>query len=166
MPLVPFDSLPPSARIWVFAAEPALHGATADHLLASVDAYLAGWKAHGSPLRAARAWQDDRFLIIGVDPTAEQASGCSIDGMFRALQQVEREVGARLVGGGRVFFRDPAGRVAMVPREDLDARIEAGDIGPETPIFDTTLTSLEAWQSAFERPAAQSRNVIGDLRPA
>lgn len=166
MPLVPFDSLPASARIWVFAAEPALAGATADHLLAEVDAYLAGWKAHGSPLRCGRDWREDRFLTIGVDPTAEQASGCSIDGLFRALQQVERAVGSRLVGGGRVFYRDRSGATAMVPRDELDARIEAGEIGPDTPIFDTTLTSLESWRSGFERPAAEARNVVGDLRPA
>ena len=163
MPLVSFDSLPDAARIWVFAADPALDGAPADHLLAEVDRFLNGWKAHGVPLRCARAWRDDRFLVVGIDPTEEQASGCSIDGLFRALQQVERHVGARLVGGGRVFYRDRTGKPVMAQREELDDLVSRGEIGRATPIFDTTVTSLAEWKSRFERPAVEARNVIGDV---
>src|SRR5258708_25662393 len=105
MPIVPFRELPDSARIWVFASDRELPGAPADTLLAAVDAFLAGWKAHGVPLRCAREWRDDRFLAVGVDVTAENASGCSIDGLFRTLQQLQREIGAQLVGGGRRFYR-------------------------------------------------------------
>ena len=83
MPIVPFDTLPDSARIWVFASDRELSGASADTLLAAVDEFLAGWRAHGVPLSAAREWRDDRFLAVGVDVTAENASGCSIDGLFQ-----------------------------------------------------------------------------------
>src|SRR3569623_2712843 len=104
MPLVPFDSLPDSARLWVFASDTPLSGAVADTLLASVDGFLANWTAHGTPLQCARDWRAARFLAVGGDVTAENASGCSIDGLFRILQQLEREIGTRLVGGGRVFY--------------------------------------------------------------
>src|SRR6478752_3735425 len=108
MPIVSFAALPDSARVWVFASEKPLAGAVADTLLASVDDFLSEWRAHGVPLRCGRDWRDDRFLAIGVDVTEENASGCSIDGLFRTLQQLERAVGSRLVGGGRVFYRGPA----------------------------------------------------------
>src|SRR5437868_11412625 len=119
MALVPFSDLPPSARIWIFGSDKPLSGAVADTMLAEVDAYLDQWKAHGFPLRAAREWRDNRFLIIGIDPTAEQASGCSIDGLFRALQQLQTTIGAQMVGGGRVFYRDPAGATQAVARDEF-----------------------------------------------
>src|SRR5690349_23328787 len=90
MPVVEFSALPSEARVWVFASDKPLTGKDADTLLAEVDRFLAQWKAHGHPLRCAREWRDDRFLAIGVDPTKEQASGCSIDGLFRGLQTLER----------------------------------------------------------------------------
>ena len=74
MPIVHFDDLPDSARVWIFASDVPLAGETADLVLASVDAFLAGWKAHGVPLRCARDWRDGRFLAVGVDVTAENAS--------------------------------------------------------------------------------------------
>ncbi len=152
MPIVPFDALPDSARVWVFASDSPLAGAAADTLLAAVDQFLAGWKAHGVPLRGARDWRDDRFLAIGVDVTAENASGCSIDGLFRELQQLEHVIGSRLVGGGRLFYR-AADDIVTVSREEFAARANRGDIDASTPVFDTTLTDAARWRAKFEVPA-------------
>ena len=151
--IVPFETLPDSARIWVFASDSELAGGPADSLLAAVDDFLAGWKAHGAPLRAAREWRDNRFLAVGVDVTAENASGCSIDGLFRTLQTLQREIGAQLVGGGRVFYRSRGGNVETTTRDDFSARAKRGEITPATPVFDTGLTDAAAWRTRFEAPA-------------
>src|SRR3954469_17722571 len=156
MSLVAFKELPESARIWVFGSDKPLTRAVVDSMLAEVDSYLDQWKAHGFPLRAAREWRDNRFLIIGIDPTAEQASGCSIDGLFRSLQQMQTTIGAQLVGGGRVFYRDPSGVAHSVARDEFSTLTSSGKIGPKTPVFDTSLTQLDAWKSKFERPFAES----------
>jgi len=76
MPIVPFDSLPDDARIWVFGADRPLDAAAATRLLALVDGYLAQWAAHGTPLTSGRDWRDQRFLTIAVDQRATGASGC------------------------------------------------------------------------------------------
>jgi len=156
MPLVPFAALPDSARIWVFASDVPLTGPSSDTLLSEVDGYLDQWKAHGFPLRAARSWQDNRFLVIGIDPTAEQASGCSIDDLFHALQRMQRTLGARLVGGGRVCYRDASGATQSTTREEFSALKNQGAIGPRTPVFDTSLTRLDDWKAKFEMPLADS----------
>ena len=156
MPLVPFKDLPDTARIWVFGSDVPLDGAVADTLLAEVDQYLAQWKAHGFPLKAAREFRDNRFLIVGIDPTAEQASGCSIDGLFRQLQQVQKAIGAQLVGGGRVFYRDQTGKTQATTREEFAAMKTKGAIGAKTPVFDTSLTRLDDWKAKFEKPLAES----------
>lgn len=154
MPIVPFEALPANARVWVFASDKALSGAVADTLLASVDQFLSEWKAHGTPLRCARDWRDDRFLAIGVDVNTENASGCSIDGLFRTLQQLERSIGTHLVGGGRVFYRTRSG-IETASREQFVERVKRGEVARETPVFDTSLTGAEAWRTRFEQPAAQ-----------
>ena len=153
MPIIPFDSLPDSARVWVFASDSELTGAAADTLLAAVDQFLSQWRAHGAPLRCAREWRDDRFLAIGVDVEAENASGCSIDGLFRTLQQLERTIGSRLVGGGRVFYR-VGSAIRAATRDEFIDHIRRGDVSGETPVFDTSLTGAKAWRTRFEQPAS------------
>jgi len=154
MPIVPFESLPDSARVWVFASDQSLSGAVADTLLAGVDQFLTDWKAHGAPLRCARDWRDGRFLAVGVDITAENASGCSIDGLFRVLQQLERTTGSRLVGGGRVFYRTRSG-IEAASRDEFAERVKQGEVARETPVFDTSLTAAGDWRTKFEQPAGK-----------
>jgi hypothetical protein len=104
MPVVPFETLPDSSRVWVFGSDKLLTEEGTKLLLDGVDAHLADWKAHGAPLTVGREWRDGRFLIVAVDQSTAGASGCSIDGLFRVLQQLERTAGASLVGGGRIFY--------------------------------------------------------------
>ena len=139
MPRIPFDSLPDSARVWVFASDRPVTGPHAARLLGEVDRFLDGWGAHGQPLTAARDWVDDRFLAVAVDQRDAHASGCSIDGLFRTLQRLEPEIGASLVGGGRVYYRDAGGRVHAVSRDEFSERGSRGDVTPATPVFDPTV---------------------------
>ncbi|MEO7086712.1 MAG: hypothetical protein ABI442_09705 [Gemmatimonadaceae bacterium] len=155
MPIVAFDTLPDSARVWVFASDKPLSGDAADSLLSAVDEFLAGWAAHGTPLRCARDWRDGRFLAVGVDVNAENASGCSIDGLFRTLQQLEGVLGSRLVGGGRVFYRTKSG-IETSSHDGFADAINAGEVARETPVFDTSLTDAGDWRNGFEKPASQS----------
>lgn len=164
MPMVNFEALPPHARVWVFASDRPLKGEDADRLLGEVDGFLEQWKAHGAPLRCARSWKDDHFLAIGVDPTAEQASGCSIDGMFRRLQELERVLNTRLVAGGRVFIRDDAGSPRPIERSAISSLAREGKLRADSPVFDTTLTDAKSWRDRFERPAAETW--IGPLVPS
>jgi hypothetical protein len=151
MPVVPFQTLPPSARVWVFASDRAVSGEQAELLLGTVDAYLATWRAHNQPLTVARDWRDDRFLAIGVDQTDAYASGCSIDGLFRTLQSMHSAIGTSMVGGGRVHYRDASGDVRTVSRDEFAAVGEPG-----TRVFDPTVGTVGEWRERFETDAANS----------
>lgn len=156
MPVVPFENLPDSSRVWVFGSERALTAEGEKALLKGVDEHLVHWKAHGAPLTVSREWRDGRFLVVGVDQSAAGATGCSIDGLFRVLQQLEGEVGASMVTGGRVFYRDSRGAVQATSRGEVTALARDGVISNDTVIFDTSLTDLGTWRASFERPAKDS----------
>lgn len=153
MPRVPFSTLPDAARIWIFASDRRLEAHESTTLLAEVDAFLDAWKAHGAPLRNAREWVEDQFLVIGVDPSVEQASGCSIDGLFRSLQQLGTRLGTSLVSGGRIFYRDAHGSTRRALRDEVRAQVQAGALTPDSPVFDTSLTSAGDYRRRFEQPA-------------
>lgn len=156
MPVVDFRALPEEARVWVFASDRPLANEDSQILLAEVDRFLAQWKAHGSPLRSAREWRDNRFLAVGIDPTVEQASGCSIDGLFRGLQSLELALNTRLVAGGRVFYRDKDGEPQLASRADLTALAARGVLTADTAVFDTSVTTASGWRERFEQPARES----------
>lgn len=156
MPLVSFDALPDSSRVWIFGSDRALDEESAHVLLRRVDEYLSEWSAHGAPLTVGREWRDHRFLAVAVDQSSAGASGCSIDGLFRVLQRVQDDVRANLVGGGRIFYRDRQGAVQAAQRAEIERLAASGAISRDTVVFDTSLTDLGTYRACFERPARES----------
>ena len=156
MPRVSFDTLPADARVWVFGAANELAAPASERLLTVVDDFLTQWNAHGSPLVCARDWREGRFLAVGVDQSTAGASGCSIDGLFRTLARMEPELGTSLLGGSRVYYRDAERTVQGVTRKAFNELARDGRIGPDTPVFDTSLTAASAWRAEFERPLRAS----------
>ena len=156
MPTIPFESMPDRGRLWVFAAQRDLEGAEERRLLDAVDGFLADWKAHGHPLTNARDWREGRFLFVAVDPETEPPSGCSIDAMVKVLKRAEEVLGVGLTDHAPVHYRD-GGDVRTVGRAEFKRMAREGDVGPDTTVFDTTITSVGALREGkWERPARES----------
>jgi hypothetical protein len=156
MPRTEFSALPDEARLWVFACEPPPAPDAASRLIQAVDEFLNTWQAHGHPLTCARDWRDNRFLAVAVDQSTAGASGCSIDGLFNTLRSLEKSIGSRVVGGGSVFYRAADGSVHCVSRDAFARLARDGDITPDTPVFDSSITSAAEWRNNFERRAENS----------
>lgn len=156
MPRIDFDSLPDDARVWVFAAERPLTEEEERALLAPVDAFLDGWNAHGSPLTCGRDWVHGRFLLVAVDERTAPPSGCSIDALVRTLKDLEAKLGVSLLDNHPVWYR--AGE--EMRREDRSTfrdLAKAGEVGPDTVVFDNTVTRLGQIRAGeWERPARES----------
>jgi hypothetical protein len=156
MPVVPFENLPDASRVWVFGSDRPLSEEGTTTLLKGVEEHLTAWKAHGEPLTVGSQLRDNRFLVIAVDQSTAGATGCSIDGLFRVLQGLESKVGASLVGGGKVFYRDTSAQVQSTTRERIPELVQSGAITKDTVVFDTSLTDLGAFRAGFEKRAKES----------
>ena len=150
MSVVPFEDLPDGSRVWVFGSDRTLDANQEKTLMSTVDPFLQQWKAHGADLTVGRDWRAGRFLTIAVDQSTAGASGCSIDGLFRELKRLDSKLGASMVTSGLIFYKDANGAVQSVDREKFTELGASGQVGPQTRVFDTTVTSLAEWRARFE----------------
>ena len=161
MPRTAFDQLPADARLWIFAAERPLSAEESRRVLAEADAFIDQWTAHGMPLTAGRDLRYDRFVLVGVNERAAGVSGCSIDALVRRMQQLETVLGLELVNNGPVLYRE-GDEIERVSRERFSELAASGTIGPNTRVFDNTLTRVgdlvagkwevraaDAWHKAY-----------------
>jgi hypothetical protein len=156
MPRIPFEELPDHGRLWVFPATRDLTDAEAAACLAAVDDFLAGWSAHGAPLRSGRELRDARFLLVGVDVDAEAPSGCSIDALVNRLRALGSELDVGLIDHTPVWYRD-GDEVRTLSRGDFRKLADEERVGPGVHVFDTTLTSLrQLREGGLERAAGES----------
>ena len=156
MPRIPFEELPEHGRLWVFPASRDLSDDEAVACLAAVDEFLVSWSAHGAPLRSGRELRERRFLLVGVDVDAESPSGCSIDSLVNRLRAFGAELELTLIDHSPIWIRAGA-EVRTLSRADFRALIDEGTVGPDVPVFDTTLTSIgQARKGELERPASET----------
>ena len=104
-----------------------------------------------------RALTRDEDRLVGLDERTTGASGCSIDALMGRLGELEREFGFGLTDASPVWYRDGEGHIRSVTREDFRKLADSGTVGPETPVFDLTASSLGPIRSSgLERPASTS----------
>ncbi|MDX1566328.1 MAG: hypothetical protein R3223_00915 [Longimicrobiales bacterium] len=156
MTRIPFEELPHDARIWIFSADRALDPEERERIDGAVGGFLESWNAHGTPLRGAREWRHDRFLLVGVDQAAAPPSGCSIDALVRVFKDLERDLDVALLDRSPIWFRDD-GRIRCVSRTEFRELAESGEVGPDTVVFNGALTRMEDLREGeWEVPVRES----------
>lgn len=83
---VPFNTLPETARVWIYQGNRPFNKSEEKILSEGLSSFLQQWTAHGSALKASFKLVYDQFIVIGLDETAADASGCSIDSLVRNMQ--------------------------------------------------------------------------------
>ncbi len=149
--LVEPGALPGHARVWCFGASSRPSDDALARMRESMSSFLAEWTAHRAQLRAAFDWLHDRFLVVAVDESDVEASGCSIDALTNQIRRLEELTGVTLLDSAPVWYRDSGGEIRRVDRREFRQRADRGEIGPETRVFDLTVETLEdvrtgAWE--------------------
>lgn len=154
----PLARMPDSSRLWVFAAARPLSAAESAALAQRVDAFIAGWHAHGHPVAGGWSWEHDRFLLIAADEAATGVSGCSLDALYDSLKAVESELGLSLLdAASRVWYRDPSGEIQALARPDFRQLARNGEVDADTLVFDHTVATLGALRAGeWERRMAEA----------
>jgi hypothetical protein len=156
MPLIPISELPDSSRLWIFAADKPIASPSVTEFLTRLDGIVDNWQAHGKNLAAGRDLRYDQFLFIAADENVEQPSGCSIDTLTREIATLGQAFGVNFLTGGLVPYR--AGDEVRTPdRATFKKLVEAGEITPETTVYNNSLTALqELREGKWEAPARKS----------
>ena len=151
MPLTAFQALPDSSRLWLLALE---QPASAEKLAPDMEALIGRWRHKGVQYTGAWALLEQRILAVAEPTLAAQPSGCAIDGMLRGVQQLVTKAGLDLADPAAVLVRLGDG-LRVIPRADLEARLQDGTLDATTPVLDLALLTLGDLRGAkFERPLA------------
>ena len=152
-------SLPPDARVWIFTASRELDPADEARVRELMEKVLGVWRSKAAMVRGCYEIRERRFLVVGADETGERLSGCSIDAMMAWMMRLEAESGLRLVDRMSVFWRAPDGGIRSSSRAEFRQMIGTGEVGPDTPVFDTTICRADALSGGgLEGPLRRARH--------
>ena len=156
MPLIPFSSLPSSARLWIFAAEKPIDPSKLPMFNQELDTFLDVWQAHGKALAAGHELRYGQFLFVAVDENLELPSGCSIDTLTREVTRIGKEFGVDFLSSALISYREGK-EIITLDRPAFKSLVESGKVTSEAIVFNNTLTAItDVREGKWEVPAYES----------
>lgn len=144
---VPFESLSPTARIWIYQSDRPFNTQEEDFIMQNGEKFMNEWAAHGQPLRASISTRHSHFVVVAVNNEAQLPTGCSIDqsvGFVRAMEE-KLQIGffnrtkVSVWSNNSVLLKD----LAVIKKE-----IQEGILAEDTLVFNNMIQSkgeLDRW---------------------
>ncbi len=79
--------LSPNSRVWFFISNRPLTSEEANALSGQLHGFVGQWQAHGKDLSAGFGIFWNALVVVAVDESVEMPTGCSIDKVFKLLQE-------------------------------------------------------------------------------
>jgi hypothetical protein len=146
----PFDLLPDSSRIWLYASSRRFSAAEQLLIREALQDFCGGWATHGKEMPSSFEILHDQVLVLAVDESQLGASGCSIDSSVRALQSLEQALGVDLVNQGKVTLKDAHGALRVLPALGLKSKISMGEITTDLDVMQPSLHTKADLKSLWQ----------------
>lgn len=143
--MIPFDKLDDQAKVWSYQADRLLTDTEVQWINEQLNPFLEEWAAHGTKLKAYGEVMNNAHLILAVDESAHNASGCSIDTSVRFIKSLEKELNVSFFNRLKMLtFSD--GQFVYVNYADLASLPE------ETIVFNNTVSSVSEFKNSWKSP--------------
>lgn len=152
---IPFDKLPPSARIWIYQADRSFSAEEEKIIFETLAGFCSTWEAHGNPLQTSFRIELNRFVILSVDENAAGASGCSIDGSVRVLKDLGNRCNINFFDRTKVAFLVD-GAIETHPMNQLKSLFESTRLKPSTQTFNTLVATKGEWDANWKTTPEKS----------
>lgn len=129
-----FSEISDNARIWIYQSDRKFTGDETLKIEQEGKNFIEAWTAHNKTLHASLDVINDLFVVIAVDESVNDASGCSIDKSVQFLHEVEREFGVHLFDRMQVAYMTDNGIHTCLLNE-LHSRFRKGEIDEYTLVY-------------------------------
>jgi hypothetical protein len=152
---VNFNTLPENARIWIYQADREFTRGEVDLLQENTIAFIEEWTRHGAALKGSFSLKYNRFLVLAVDESFANASGCSIDASVRFVKQMETLFSMDLMNKLNVTYKEGQ-TIRLVNLSAFQEFAKVQKITSETIVFNNMVQTKGDLESLWEVPAQQS----------
>lgn len=150
-----FNALPQNSRIWIYQADREFTREEVDLLRENAIAFIEEWTRHGAALKGSFALKYNRFLVLAVDESYANASGCSIDASVRFVKQMETLFSMDLMNKLNVTYKEGQ-TIRLVNLSTFQEYAKVQKITSETIVFNNMVQTKGDLESLWEVPAQQS----------
>lgn len=153
--LVDFNTLPEESRIWIYQANRSFSDEEISEIKSKLDIFISNWTAHGSDLQAGYVIKYKRFIVISINQSLTNATGCSIDASVHFIQQLEKDYNVDLMDKMNVSYKQ-GDFIAYKTLLDFKKMAKDKAVSKNTIVFNNLVNNIMEFNENWEVPASES----------
>jgi len=133
-------------KIWAYPIGGKIDDTSLKILLAKGQNFVSNWSAHENKLSASFEIFKNKIILVRVDESIFNASGCSVDKLFRFIKDCEQEFGVELLNRFNIALQINT-EIAIYNSKEIVQMIENHEVNANTPVYNTSISHEEEFQS-------------------
>lgn len=150
-----YTNLPNNSRVWIYQANRPFSIEEVEFISAKAINFIDQWTRHGDDLKGSFTIKYNQFLVLAVDESFNNVSGCSIDSSVRFIKELEQELAIDLMDKMNVTFKDGE-NINLVKLSDFQDFAKEGKITSETIVFNNMVNTKFDFETKWEVTAKES----------
>lgn len=152
---VNYNELPNDSRIWVYQSDRELTAEEVLHISKKAEEFINNWTRHGDDLKGSYIVKYSYFLVLCVDESFNNVSGCSIDASVRFIKELESELQIDLVDKMNISFKDGE-HINVVKLSEFQDYVKKQKITGKTTVFNNMVNTKNDFENQWEVAANES----------
>ncbi len=153
--MIGYENFSDDSRVWIYQSNRWFSDEEAVVLRANLKKFATNWVSHNRQLKAFGDVFHNRFIVLMVDESQADASGCSIDASVAFLRQMEVQFQTDLFDRMQFTLR-LGGENVNLSKEDFADWYASGKIDDQTLVFDTLVNNKKDFEEAWLKPLGKS----------
>ncbi|MGK0449046.1 MAG: hypothetical protein ACJA2M_002848 [Polaribacter sp.] len=150
-----YKNLPNNSRVWIYQSDREFTNKEIAFISVKAQEFINSWTRHGDNLKGSFTIKYNQFLVLAVDESFKNVSGCSIDSSVRFIQELESELQLDLMDKMNITFKEGED-INLVKLSDFQRFAKERKVTQETIVFNNMVNTKEDFENNWEIPAKQS----------
>ena len=145
----------PSSRVWIYQSSRLFLMSEALEIEPMLEAFLASWNTHGTPVKGFANLIYGQFIVIMADETHAGVSGCSTDSSVRLIKQIEEKFKVDMFNRQNLAFVVKE-KIQLLPLAQLQYGFDNGFLTQDTIYFNNLVATKEEMLDKWLVPIKES----------
>ena len=153
--IVDFNLLDDSSRVWIFQSDEIISDDKIDLINFNLKNFLPNWSSHGKELKCSYEIKFNLFIIIGVDSSINNASGCSIDTLTNFIFDLQSKTNLNFFNRLAIAFKSND-KINIKSMSEIKEMIKNEEFLTDTIVYNNLVKTKKEYINAWESIAIES----------
>ena len=153
--LVSFNEICDSSRIWIFQSDLKIENNKIELIKNDLEKFLIQWSSHGKELQFSYEIKHNLFIIIAVDSSINNATGCSVDSLTNFILKIQENNNINFFNRLSVAYNID-NEIKLNSLSDIKEMIKDKKFSPETIVYNNLVKTKKEYINDWKVPALKS----------